>query len=57
MYLIKHKATNQYLEKWFARDRFGHWSDKPKMFNKKTRDQVKDAIGDFVEVTYKKKTR
>jgi hypothetical protein len=54
MYVIKHKITNQYLQKWYARDKFGHWSDKPKGFTKKEKEQVQNAIGDSVEIVYKR---
>ncbi len=55
MYLIKHRVTHQYLQKWFVRDKFGHWSDNPKLFNKQTKDKLYAILGDNVEIIYQKR--
>lgn len=54
MYTIQHKVTKQYLQHWNTRDKFGHWANKPKNLTTKVKNQVKDAIGDNVIITYKK---
>ena len=53
MYLIKSKITHQYLQKWFAREKFGHWEDKPKGFSKKDKERITKYLND-IEVIYKR---
>jgi hypothetical protein len=52
-YLIRHKTTNAYLNKWFLQDKFGHWvenKNEAERMKKKEADKLIEYLGNKVEV-------